>query len=119
MAQCEPKRLTQAPQRIGVIYRRFRKTDRFASQIMKSAIMDSRQTFSDQVRVSRSSFNFNGRVYDSNVIIRNLAFSTVSSISWNDTLASNPSYSLLFQNRNRLNNLRCIRKGFVKCSLTF
>jgi hypothetical protein len=61
MAHCEPKRLNQAPQRIGVIYRRFRKTDGFASQIMKSAIMDSRQTFSDQVRVSRSSFNFNGR----------------------------------------------------------
>jgi hypothetical protein len=106
MAHCEPKRLNQAPQWIGVIYRHFRKTDQFASEIMKSAIKDSRQTFSDQVRVSRSSFNFNGRVYDSNVMsIRNLAFSTVSSISWNDTLASTPSYPLLFQNRNRLNNL--------------
>jgi hypothetical protein len=71
-----------APQWIGVIYQRFRKTDGFASQIMKSAIKDSRQTFSDQVRASRSSFNFNGHVYDSNVmIIRNLAFSTVSSVS--------------------------------------
>jgi hypothetical protein len=57
---------------------------------MKSAIKDSRQTFSDQVRVSRNSFNSNGRIYDSNVmIIRNLALSTVSSISWNVT----PSYT--------------------------
>lgn len=68
IAHCEPKRLNRAPQTIGVIYRRFRKTDRFAYQIIRSAIKHSHQTFSHQVPVSNSSFNFNGRVYDWNVL---------------------------------------------------
>jgi hypothetical protein len=69
IAYCEPKRLNQVPQTIGVIYRRFRKTVRFAYQIIKSAIKHSHQIFSHQVPVSSSSFNFNGRVYDWNVPI--------------------------------------------------
>jgi hypothetical protein len=54
---------------IGVIYRRFRKTVRFAYQIIRSAIKHSHQIFSHQAPVSSSSFNFNGRVYDWNVPI--------------------------------------------------